>query len=139
MWTTKSKLSARAKYDRPKAFRLPTSTSKNQSESEGRATPERSVRRPTKLPVVSHDKVRAYKGGRSLKQASNVSVQAAPSAHSLDSEESGGDLGLAQREVKGDTSPIPEETSENKAGQLAIPTTVSNGAGCTATTERRGM
>lgn len=143
VWNTKTKLSARARYDRPKAFRLPAPAPKKaHSDSEDGGTPERTVKRPAKLPVVSHDRVRAYnKGGRTLKQSSNTSIQAAPSSQSLDSEGSGGDLGrsLSPREVKTEGSPIPEETSENKVGQLTV--AVNSSSNCshgTASTGGRG-
>ena len=139
VWASKTKLSARAKYDRPKAFRLPAASAKrSQSESEDGGTSEQTVRRPSKLPVVSHDKVRACRAGRPLKQTSSSNVQATPSALSLDSEASGGDLN--QREFKGDASPIPEESSDKNLGQLAVPTTTgSNGAVGTTTSDKRGM
>ena len=77
VWNSKSKLSARARYDRPKAFRLPAPTAKKTAdeteeqgwEREGGEAPPL-VRRPSKLPVVSHDRVRGggYKAGKRLKQ-----------------------------------------------------------------------
>ena len=81
VWNSKSKLSARARYDRPKAFRLPAPTTKrstlsdsDEQEREGEANRPPLVRRPSKLPVVSHDRVRggAYKASRRLKQVCNV-------------------------------------------------------------------
>jgi hypothetical protein len=80
VWNSKSKLSARARYDRPKAFRLPAPITKKIPESEEPEEGEREggeanqppplIRRPSKLPVVSHDRVRggAYKTGKRLKQ-----------------------------------------------------------------------
>ena len=78
VWNSKSKLSARARYDRPKAFRLPAPTAKkipqSESEEQGREAGETNlpplIRRPSKLPVVSHDRVRGggYKAGQRLKQ-----------------------------------------------------------------------
>ena len=86
VWNSKSKLSARARYDRPKAFRLPAPTAKkilqSESEEQGKEGDETSsetnqpplIRRPSKLPVVSHDRVRggAYKAGRRLNQVWNL-------------------------------------------------------------------
>ena len=80
IWNSKSKLSARARYDRPKAFRLPAPAAKktpqsDESEERGREGEEANqppslIRRPSKLPVVSHDRVRGggYKVGKRLKQ-----------------------------------------------------------------------
>lgn len=77
VWNSKSKVSARARYDRPKAFRLPAPTAKKIPQSEepeegGRdgGEPPPLIRRPSKLPVVSHDRVRggACKAGKRLKQ-----------------------------------------------------------------------
>lgn len=84
VWNSKSKLSARARYDRPKAFRLPAPTAKKipQSESEeqgregGEANRPPLIRRPSKLPVVSHDRVRGggYKAGKRLKQVISCAI-----------------------------------------------------------------
>ena len=79
VWNSKSKVSARTRYDRPKAFRLPAPTAKKILQSEEPAEegerreggkPPPLIRRPSKLPVVSHDRVRggAYKAGKRLKQ-----------------------------------------------------------------------
>ena len=79
VWNSKSKVSARTRYDRPKAFRLPAPTAKKIPQSEELAEegerreggePPPLIRRPSKLPVVSHDRVSggAYKAGKRLKQ-----------------------------------------------------------------------
>ena len=64
VWNIKSKLSARARYDRPKAFRLPVPASKRSdldelAEGDEETSPQPPlISRPSKLPVVSHDRVR---------------------------------------------------------------------------------
>ena len=134
VWNSKTKLSARARYDRPKAFRLPAPSSNKPQHvpdvEDGDAPGERLVRRPSKLPVVSHDRVRAYKGGRGqLKQSSNVSIQAGLSTQSVDSEASGAELGPSlslSSPREGKTSPIMEEASEGKMVELSVPVTASS-------------
>ena len=132
VWNNKSKLSARARYDRPKAFRLPAPSRRPRLPSEDNAGDEPGeilVRRPSKLPVVSHDRVRAYKGGRGeAKQSSNVSIQAGLSTQSVDSEASGAELGHApslSSPREGRSSPIKEEASSDKTMELSVPATAS--------------
>ena len=143
VWNTKTKLSARARYDRPKAFRLPAPTARRvqlASDSEDVDISDRLVRRPSKLPVVSHDRVRGYKGGRQMNQASTTSIQAVLSTQSVDSDVSVGDLGqsisqTSPREIHLGVSPIPEEKSGNSMKQLSIPASTSNGV---TTSNNRG-
>ena len=58
VWNSKDKLSARARYDQPKAFRLPATASKNEqhigveSGDEGRTSP-----RPAYFVVINHTEV----------------------------------------------------------------------------------
>ena len=135
VWNSKSKLSARARYDRPKAFRLPAPSKRTHLLSDditgdGPGSGERLVRQPSKLPIVSHDRVRAYKGGRGeAKQSSNTSVQAGLSTQSVDSEASGAELGHTpslSSPREGKTSPIKEEASgDNKMMELSLPASAS--------------
>lgn len=146
VWNTKTKLSARARYDRPKAFRLPAPTSRQTqlpTDSDDADGSRPLVRRPSKLPVVSHDRVRAYKGGRQTNQTSTTSIQANQSSQSVDSDVSMGDLGqsLSQtlpRESNLGASPIPEERADDSTQQLSVIATTSNGAMTTPTCSQRG-
>lgn len=54
VWNTKSKLSPRARFDRPKAFRLPVP-------DPGESVAENTDSRPAKLPLVLHDQPRQSK------------------------------------------------------------------------------
>ena len=69
VWNSKSKVSARAKYDRPKAFRIPI---RDLITSRKAGDPDKDiadgdtpgiVKRPSKFSVVSHDQVRRLKAG----------------------------------------------------------------------------
>lgn len=70
VWNTKDKLSARARYDRPKAFRLPA-PSKGAQQGEGDPP---TTGQPAKLPVVSQDHIRTSKRGRRGGRRSNLNV-----------------------------------------------------------------
>ena len=144
VWNTKTKLSARARYDRPKAFRLPAPTARRTQlslDSEDLDVSDRLVRRPSKLPVVSHDRVRGYKGGWQTNQASTTSIQAVLSTQSVDSDVSVGDLGqsvsqTSPRERYLGVSPILEEKSDDSTKQLAIPAATSNRVTTTSSNNR---
>ena len=73
VWNTKNKLSARARYDRPKAFRLPA-PSKRPQQGEGELP---GTGQPARLPVVSQDHVRTSKRGRKGGRRSNLNVTTA--------------------------------------------------------------
>ena len=107
---------------------------RDRSETDEGDVPEQIIRRPSKLPIVSHDQIRGYKGSHRMKQVSNVSIRPTLSIQSIDSELSGGELCAGRslspaspREVKMMASPIPEDTSDsvNKMQQL-VPVTASN-------------
>jgi len=70
VWNTKDKLSARARYDRPKAFRLPA-PSKGPQQGEGDLP---TSGQSAKLPVVSQDHMRTSKRGRRGGRRSNLNV-----------------------------------------------------------------
>lgn len=69
VWNSKSKVSARAKYDRPKAFRIPirdlTTSRKGGDTDKDIADGDAPgiVKRPSKFAVVSHNQVRRLKAG----------------------------------------------------------------------------
>ena len=66
VWNTKSKLSPRAKFDRPKAFRLPISDPTLQGD------PQNMDSQPAKFPVVSHDHPRQSKMNTSRSRCSTI-------------------------------------------------------------------
>lgn len=70
VWNTKDKLSARARYDRPKAFRL-SAPSKGPQQGEGDPP---TTGQPAKLPVVSQDHMRTSKRGRRGGRRSNLNM-----------------------------------------------------------------
>ena len=101
VWNTKSKLSARAKYDRPKAFRIPirSNTLKGDLTTEGdnKEVPG-VIKRPSKFAVVYHDQVRRMKANRqSNRLLSSLNAQTVVPAASVQNtiltEESGVSLG----------------------------------------------
>ena len=73
VWNTKDKLSARARYDRPKAFRLPA-PSKGPQQGEGDLP---ATGQPANLPVVSQDHMRTSKRGKRGGRRSNLNVATA--------------------------------------------------------------
>ncbi len=63
IWNTKSKLSARAKFDRPKAFRIPVRNPSSKVKGVPSSDPDSKdvpgiIKRQSKFAVVSHDNVR---------------------------------------------------------------------------------
>ena len=107
IWNTKSKLSARARYDRPKAFRLPAASKSSHEEvSAGPLS-----KRPSKLCVVSQEQAKTTAGrSKRGKQSSSLSLHA-----DTDSETS-----VCEQPVSPALSPrqlepaIPEEEEEEE-------------------------
>ena len=100
VWTGKNKLSARARYDRPKAFRLPADNiPKNTHLSEDEPQDHEIVRRPSKLPVVSHDQVRNRLSKRRLKQVSTLSVKQTTSNQTVQQSDSVASAGEMHSEI----------------------------------------
>ena len=86
LWLCPSKMTARARYDRPKAFRLPIFSDPDLAKS---ALGELG-RQPSRFPDVSHDqKVRNYKG-RSTRRQSQFGVPMEVSLQSVQSYENQG-------------------------------------------------
>lgn len=63
-WSSAARISTRARYDKPKAFRLPSLSDPNLVEMEG--APELS-KRPSRFPNVSHDQQVRNSKGRSTR------------------------------------------------------------------------
>ena len=71
VWNTKDKLSARARYDRPKALRLPAPSKNPPHDGEEDMTANG---QPARLPVVSQDLGRKSRRGRRGERRSTLSV-----------------------------------------------------------------
>ena len=67
LWNTRDRVAARARFDRPKAFRLPVPKRDEEGEGGGR---------PAKFPVVGQERERVSRAGRrkGRKRASSMSV-----------------------------------------------------------------
>ena len=63
LWTAPNKLSTRAHYDKPKAFRLPSVSTTSVEENPGMDL----VKRPSRFPDVSHDHQIRNSRGRSTR------------------------------------------------------------------------
>ena len=92
MWFCPSKLTARARYDRPKAFRLPVYSN---PELEGSVMDEL-IKRPSRFPEVSHDQHVRNSRGRSTRamkrQSAGYGVPVESSLQSVLSDEDYGTL-----------------------------------------------
>ncbi len=102
VWNTKFKLSPKAKYDRPKAFRVPV----KRINSKGEASTDLDskdvpgiIQRPSKFSVVYHDQVRKMKLNRRMsgKLATTLQTQTLMPTERLEvnmnPDESGGSIG----------------------------------------------
>lgn len=76
VWNTKDKLSARARYDRPKALRLPAPSKNPQYVGEGDLGNDDMATngRPARLPVVSQELGSKSRRGRRGERRSTLSV-----------------------------------------------------------------
>ena len=97
VWNMKEKLSARARYDRPKAFRLPAPARRKDTPQMNEEEEELVVKeRPIKFPAVNHSRTRMSKMGRGRSKRSNLNLSA-----ELDSD----DLGASVMEITSPMSP----------------------------------
>ncbi len=102
VWNTKSKLSPKAKYDRPKAFRVPVKRINSKGEAgtdlDSKDVPG-IIQRPSKFSVVYHDQVRKMKMNRRMsgKLATTLQTQTLMPTERLgvnmNPDETGGSIG----------------------------------------------